>query len=239
MMRVMTQAVIFDFDGVIADSESLHLRAFQQAFAARGWTMSKADYYDVYLGYSDRDVFEVFARERGESLPSAQLERLLAQKARIYAELSGAGALLFPGAVDLVRRLFDHFPLAIASGALSHEIVHVLDAAGLRPCFVTVVGADDVAESKPSPEPYLEAARRLNIAPGACVAIEDSSWGLESARRAGLRTIGITHSYPAAQLASADLIVSSLDEISEPVVKDLLAGRSRSGSRRAGDKLGG
>ena len=97
MMRVMTQAVIFDFDGVIADSESLHLRAFQQAFAARGWTMSKADYYDVYLGYSDRDVFEVFARERGEALPSAELERLLAQKARIYAELSGAGALLFPG----------------------------------------------------------------------------------------------------------------------------------------------
>jgi beta-phosphoglucomutase len=215
-------AVIFDFDGVLADSESLHFLAFERTFASRGWAMSKAEYYERYLGYSDRDVFETFAREHRARLSAADLESLMASKGRAYADLIANGSLLYPGAERLVRSLADHFPLAIASGALFDEIVHVLDATGLRRCFGAIVGADDVASGKPSPAPYLEAARRIGAAPSACVGIEDSPWGLESARLAGLRTVGVTHTYPAERLTSADALVQSLDEISEDFVRKLL-----------------
>ncbi|HUR20141.1 MAG TPA: HAD-IA family hydrolase [Vicinamibacterales bacterium] len=220
-------AVIFDFDGVIADSEGEHLRAFQQTFGERGWELSEADYYGRYLGYSDREVIEMVAREHGAPLPSEELERVIAVKghafARIRASRHDGHAGLCPGAADVIRRLGEHFPLAIASSAFAHEIVEVLEAAELLSCFKVIVGAEDVAESKPSPAPYLEAARRLGIPPEACMAIEDSPWGLESAHRAGLRTIGITHTYPAARLTNADVIVKSLDEITESFVRDLLA----------------
>ena len=212
--------VIFDFDGVIADSESLHLRAFQEAFAVHGWTLSRREYYERYLGSSDRDVIETFTVEQGASLSAADRQNLHASKGRIYERLAAGGALC-PGADACVRRLGARFPLAIASGALSHEIVHTLDAAGLRAQFLAIVGADDVAESKPAPDCYLEAARRIGIAPSQCVAIEDSPWGLESARAAGLRAIGITHSYPARRLKPADVVVSSLDEISLALIEEL------------------
>ena len=213
--------VIFDFDGVIADSESLHLRAFQEAFAARGWTLSKRAYYESYLGSSDRDVIDSFATERGESLTSADRKNLLESKGRIYEALAAGGALC-PGADACIRRLGARFPLAIASGALRHEIEHTLDAAGLRDRFLTIVGADDVAHSKPAPDPYLEAARRIGVVPGACVAIEDSPWGLESGRAAGLRTIGITHSYPAARLKPVDAVVDTLDEVTVLLIEELV-----------------
>jgi phosphoribosylformimino-5-aminoimidazole carboxamide ribotide isomerase len=217
------EAVIFDFDGVIADSEAQHFRAFQQVLAEHGWDLSQADYYERYLGYSDREVFALMARERGAPLPATELEALMAAKGRAFARLVSTGAELCPGAEDAIRRLGRRFPLAIASSAFAHEIVEVLDAAGLLSCFTAVVGAEDVAESKPSPAPYLEAARRLGIAPERCVAIEDSPWGLESAQRAGLRTIGITHTYPAARLSMADAIVRSLDDITESFVRELLS----------------
>ena len=88
-----------------------------------------------------------------------------------------------------------------------------------------MVGAEDVGASKPAPDPYLEAARRLQIAAAACVAIEDSPWGLDSARMAGLRTIGVTHTYPAERLASADVVVLSLDAISGSLIRSLLRNR--------------
>jgi HAD superfamily hydrolase (TIGR01509 family) len=215
--------VIFDFDGVIADSESQHLRAFQQTFAERGWQLSEQDYYRSYLGYSDREVFAMVAHERGEPLPAEELDRLIASKGRVYASLISAGPELCPHAADVILRLAQHFPLAIASSAFAHEIVEVLEATALLSCFRVIVGAEDVAESKPSPAPYLEAARRLGLPPDACVAIEDSPWGLESARAAGLRTIGITHTYPGARLTAADAIVQSLDEITGEFVLALRA----------------
>jgi beta-phosphoglucomutase len=198
------------------------LIAFQQVLAERGWTLTEADYYERYLGYSDREVFELVASERGEALPSMELNALIAAKGQAYADLLKTGAVLCHGAEQAIRRMADVFPLAIASAAFSHEIIHVLEGVGLRGCFSAIVGAEDVTSSKPSPEPYLDAARRLGITPSACVAIEDSPWGLESARRAGLRTIGITHTYPAARLGSADVVVASLDEITEAFVRGLL-----------------
>ena len=113
------------------------------------------------------------------------------------------------------------FTLAIASGSLRGEIRHILEASGLLEDFRAIVGADDVTTGKPAPEPYLKAARLLDVDPAAAVAIEDSRWGLESARAAGMRTIGITTTYPASALAPADLIVESLEAICPEVIDRL------------------
>jgi beta-phosphoglucomutase len=214
-------AVVFDFDGVIADSEAHHFRALQQTLSDRGWTMSETEYYERFLGYSDREVFEMMARDRREPLGAGEVDRLIADKGRVYMGLVSAGPVLCRGAADAIHRLGPHFPLAIASAAFAYEIAEVLESAGLRPHFKVIVGAEDVAESKPSPAPYLEAARRLGLPPTSCVAIEDSPWGLESARRAGLKAIGVTHTYPASRLDAADVVIHSLDEVTEAFVRSL------------------
>ena len=128
--------------------------------------------------------------------------------------------MLFPGAADFIRQASAAVPLAIASGALTHEIEHVLERAGLRGQLLAVVGADQTAQSKPAPDPYLEAFARMQTAigrtldPRRTVAVEDSRWGLESARAAGLRTVAVTTTYSADALAAhAELVVSGLDAL--------------------------
>ena len=118
-----------------------------------------------------------------------------------------AGEILFPGAADFIRQAAAAVPIAIASGALRHEIEEILDATRLRDHFATIVAAGDTPQSKPSPAPYAlcvhaaAARERRDGTANRCVAIEDSRWGLESARGAGLRCVGVTNSYPASELA--------------------------------------
>ena len=216
-------AVIFDFDGVLADTERLHLRAFQDVLGAHSLALGETEYFERYLGFDDRGLVLALARDRGVGLDDRSVHILLEAKARRFAAHVAGGDALYPAAKACVRRLGAQYPLAIASGALHEEIVAILDTAGLTPAFATIVGADDVAVSKPAPDPYLEAARRLGVDPRRAVAIEDSRWGLESARAAGLRTIGITTSYPAASLAPTDAIVVSLDEVTDALIAGLLA----------------
>ncbi|MFP5378236.1 MAG: HAD family hydrolase [Vicinamibacteria bacterium] len=202
-------AIIFDFDGVIADSERLHLRAYQDVLAGESLALSESDYYARYLGYDDVGVFRTLARDHGVELDEARLGDLIARKGARYDALAAQGEMLFPGAADFIRAAAAAVPVAIASGALTHEIEEVLDRAGLRPLFPVIVGADQTERSKPNPDPYLEAFARLQIAAGRAleprrsVAIEDSKWGLQSARDAGLRTVGVTNTYPADELADA------------------------------------
>jgi beta-phosphoglucomutase len=137
-----------------------------------------------------------------------------------FEELEAEGATLFPGAVEAVRRIAVSVPIAIASGARREEILRVLDAAGLFDLFVAIVAAEDVPHSKPNPAPYLLAVSLLadaaggdRLQPSECVAIEDSHWGLESARVAGLRTVALSHTYKPSELGAADLVVESLDAL--------------------------
>ena len=213
-------AIIFDFDGVIADSERLHFRAYQAVLAEDGLTFTQQEYLASYLGYDDVGMFRQFAKDRGIAMDGARLEALIARKGARFEALAAAGGMLFPGAAEFIRAAAAAVPIAIASGALSHEIHDVLDKAGLRALFPVIVGADHTERSKPSPDPYLHAFDRLAAASGReldvrrSVAIEDSRWGLDSARGAGLRTVAVTNTYPAAELAgAADLIVSGLDGI--------------------------
>ena len=213
-------AIIFDFDGVLADSERLHLRAFQDVLADEGLTLSPGDYTERYLGYDDAGVFHAVARDAGREWPASELDALMARKAARYEALAEGDGLLFPGAADFVRLAAAAVPVAIASGALTREITDVLDQAGLRSLVPVVVGADQTTQTKPEPEPYLTAFARLQqgtdltLDPRRTVAIEDSRWGLESARRAGLRTVAVSTTYDADSLAAhAELVVAGLDAL--------------------------
>jgi HAD superfamily hydrolase (TIGR01509 family) len=224
------QAIVFDFDGVIANSEPLHLTAFQQTLAADGIGLSPAEYYARYLGYDDVGLFEALAKDRGLVMSDEDVTRLVARKGERLQALLHSGPVLFAGATEFIREAAAVVPIAIASGALRHEIDEVIDAAGVRDLFSTIVAAGDTPQSKPSPEPYRLAIERLRetsgreIDPRRAVAIEDSKWGLESAQGAGLRLVGITNSYPAHELTGAELVVDSLKALTLQALDRLCAG---------------
>jgi beta-phosphoglucomutase len=218
----MLTAVIFDFDGVLVDSEPLHYRAFQEVLAPLGLGYSYERYVEHYIGFDDRDaLLEVF-RENRRRLDPDTLTELLHAKARAFLQTVSRGVTAFPGALGLVRDLVAHrVALAIASGALLQEIESILEGLGLRPAFPIIVAANDVQRSKPDPETYRVALQRLQAAYGAarsgvgnCVVIEDTPNGILAARQAGLRCVAVTHSSPAATLQAADCIVESLEQLS-------------------------
>jgi beta-phosphoglucomutase len=215
MTRALS-AIVFDFDGVIADSERLHLTAYQVVLAPLGLELSDEAYYSTYLGYDDVGVFRRYARDRELAWDDGTIRTLCTEKGARFEELAARGEMLFDGAADFIRAAHAAVPTAIASGALTHEIEDVLERAGLRDRFLTIVGADQCARTKPSPDPYLEAVYRLRAAGHALdtsrtVAIEDSVWGLVSARTAGLRTVAVANTYARDELtAHAELVVAGL-----------------------------
>lgn len=212
---------MFDFDGVLADSEPLHLRAYQQVLSPLGITLSRDEYYRRYLGYDDEGVFTRLAAAHGFELDGGRLQSLIAEKGRVFDAMIESGAVLFPGAGECVARMAAGFPLGIASGALRHEIEAILRGGRLAQHFRFIVASGDTPEGKPSPDPYLRAAALHGCAAHECLAIEDSRWGIESARAAGLRCVGITHTYPRDQLSMADAVVDALDALTPAYVAAL------------------
>lgn len=212
-------AIIFDFDGVIANSEPLHFQAFRDELAGRGVELAEAEYYAEFLGFDDAGVFRAVGAKRGAAWTEREVGAMVAHKAERMEALERHASVLFPGAADAVRRAAAAVPIAIASGALTAEIERTLDREGLLQYFVAIVGADQTAASKPAPDPYLAALARLqrrgpsSLRAEHCIAIEDSHWGLESARAAGLRTVAVTHTYPAADLALADTIIANIADL--------------------------
>jgi beta-phosphoglucomutase len=223
-------AIVFDFDGVIADSERLHLRSYQEILAPEGIAMSTEDYFARYLGYDDVGVFKAIGRDFNVAMDDARVTQLIARKGERYESLAAAGEMLFPGAADFIRAAAAAVPIAIASGALTHEIEEVLVRAGLRTLFPVIVGADQTARSKPNPDPYQAAFDRLRAHSGMdliasrTVAIEDSRWGLISARDAGLRTVAVTNTYSEAELrADAELVAAGLHALTLDALDALCA----------------
>jgi beta-phosphoglucomutase len=229
----MLQAIVFDFDGVLADSEPLHFEVFRQVLAEIGITLTPETYLDKYLGYDDVGAFHAVLRDEGRPHDHEAIAGLVAAKADRFPKLVEGRDVLFPGAAEAVRRFAAELPLAIASGALPQEIELILVGAGLRDAFQIVVGAGETPRSKPAPDPYARAVELLQqrglIAAGPnpaahCVAIEDSHWGIESAKAAGLKCIAVTTSYKAEELSDvADLIVPNVAALSLPQIAALVA----------------
>jgi HAD superfamily hydrolase (TIGR01509 family) len=216
----MLRAVIFDFDGVITDSEILHFRAFNAVLAPHGFELTKHEYYKDYLGMADKDCFKALIGEGRLRLQEAQIPVLIQQKTRLFEQLARTEGRIIEGVrefLDVLARA--QVPIAICSGALRPEIELILEEAGLRGHFDIIVSAEEVHRGKPDPEGFLLTLQRLNdiwpdpIAPEYCVVIEDSHWGLKAARAAGMRTIAVTNTYEPAQLKQADKIVARLDQL--------------------------
>jgi beta-phosphoglucomutase len=224
------RAIIFDFDGVLANTEPLHLRAYQEILAREGMTLTEHDYYARYLGFDDVGAFTAMGADAGRQWTSKDIQRLIVAKAQRLEQLEQNVPVLFPGAADAVRRAAAEVPIAIASGALGAEVRRVLEREQLVSYFKVIVTAEDTPSSKPSPEPYLHALSRLTsslsvrFAPHECVALEDSPWGLLSARVAGLRTIAVAQTYDKADLSGADLVIGTIGSLDLHELSQLCTG---------------
>lgn len=190
-------AIIFDFDGVIVDSEPLHEAALLQCARERGMSFTHDQYMTKLIGLADRDCLPVLYELNGRSPTADEHASYFAQKKRLVHEMIERGeAKGFPGTVALIREASGSIPLAICSGAIRPEIETVLKSLEIAQHFRTIVSADEVRHSKPNPEGYLKAAEALNEKPAKCVAIEDTPTGCRAALAAGLNAIAVGHSLP-------------------------------------------
>jgi beta-phosphoglucomutase len=221
-------ATLFDYNGVLANDEAVHLAAFQAALAPLGVTLTEAEYWQKYLGFDDVGAFDAILRDAGKPADPPFIAALVRAKRPLYRARAEASLPLFPGASELIRRRAALGPVGIVSGALRDEIELGLDALGVRALIVSVVAAEDTRASKPDPHGYLlgiEALSRRIAAREAARAlvIEDSLAGVEAAKAAGLPCIAVGHSYPEAALYAhgADLVVADLAGIDEPALDAL------------------
>lgn len=216
------KAVVFDFDGVIVDTEPFHYRAFQKILVPLGLGYTWNQYTDYFMGFDDRDAFREAFKLGGLPLDDARLSELINIKAGIFQEVISEGVTAYPGVVNLVRQLRKNgTALAICSGALKSDIVPILRYLEIESCFSEVISAEDVIHSKPDPASYVLAKDMLQKRlpqmfaenNDQMIAIEDTPAGVASAKGAGLQVIAVTNSYPADKLHEADKIVTSLEEL--------------------------
>lgn len=222
-------AMIFDFDGVIVDSEPTHFAAFAHVLKERGISLSREEYYEKYLGYDDHDCFLRVALDHGKTLDEEAVAEMIAVKTRLIQEAMGRSIQPQPGAVELVRAAeLDAIGLAICSGALREEIELACRNLGLSECFMTVVSAQDVDCGKPDPQGFrlaLEQLCRLSgrvlMAPKTVV-VEDSPAGIAAAKHLGMKVLAVTTSRDRGDLHQADMIVDSLAAVTIAQLESLM-----------------
>lgn len=215
------EAIVFDFDGVIVDTEPLHYRSFQQVLEPLGIGFTWPEYVKTYMGFDDRDAFLEAFRKRGKELDERSLLTLVGTKSRIFQEIIRKGVTAYPGVVRMIGSLHAScLPLAICSGALRSDIAPILDQLGIAHCFSRIITADEVRKSKPDPECYtiafhrlLQEHPRLVSSPGKCLAVEDTPAGIRAAKLAGFQVLAVTNSFGGRELAEADYRTDSLENV--------------------------
>lgn len=217
---IQADAVIFDFDGVIVDTEPIHYAAFQRVLVPLGLQFSWDEYVETYIGFDDRDAFRHAFSSQGIELGQEKLHTLIEQKASFFTEVIRSGVTPYPGALDLISHLHDNkAPLAICSGALRSDINPILSMLGISDYFDVIVTAEDVAASKPDPECYqltfqrLQSIHKHSFTKDTTVVIEDTPAGIAAAKAAGLKVCAVTNSYPAARLDQATFVTESLSSL--------------------------
>jgi len=213
-------ALIFDFDGVIANTEPLHFAGLRQTLAEIGIDLTEAEYYAEYLGYDDRGCFIAALTASQRPIDPATITQLMKRKAVAYLESVKHHRVIFPGIPEFIREAAGTYPLAIASGALRHEIEYILEEAGLRKEFLHITSAEDVTQGKPDPQPFLHALKALqnirqaDLKAASCLVIEDSLPGIRSAKAAGMKVLAVTNTHSVQDLHEAHAITHSLKDTS-------------------------
>jgi HAD superfamily hydrolase (TIGR01509 family) len=213
------QAIIFDFDGVIADTEPLHFEGLRRTLRGIQINLTEDDYYTNYLGFDDRGCILEALRVNQIPASASLLEDLMAKKATAYLASIKDHLAIFPGVREFVEEAAATCPIAIASGALRVEIDLVLEEIGLRKAFCHITSAEDVTHGKPNPEPFLHALAGLNrhhsaasLSPTSCLVIEDSRPGIRAAKSAGMKVLAVANTHTVQDLHEADAITHSLRE---------------------------
>jgi HAD superfamily hydrolase (TIGR01509 family) len=204
------EAIIFDMDGVIIDSEPLHERAFLELFEALGYAETHGINFDDYIGRTDKALIEDFCAAHK---PPFTVEHLSDLKKNQFLRILGQQQPIFQDLPELVARLAARYPLAVASGSLHPVIDAVLALKNLRQHFRVTISSSDVQHGKPAPDIFLHTAKLLDVTPSSCCVIEDSTAGVTAARAAGMDVIAITNSLPREKLSHATWIVDSYAEI--------------------------
>jgi beta-phosphoglucomutase len=217
-MALWPYAILFDFDGVLVNSEPLHYWAFHEVLKAEKIDLDEPEYYQEMMGFDDRGAFEHIYKKRGRMLdPKTSLRVLTRKKEAMMEQIQRHQYRALPGVEEFVRGLWRNYPLAICSGALREEVETMLEGVSLRDCFKVIVAAEDVTLGKPDPQGYLLAARLLSekigkdIKPGDCLVVEDAYTVARSVRSVGFPVLGVATSHPIEQLADANWAVKTLD----------------------------
>jgi beta-phosphoglucomutase len=216
-MPAWPAAVLFDFDGVIVNSEPLHFLAFHEVLRGEHIELTEAEYYNELIGFDDKGAFKHIFAKQGRPLDPRTFLRVMTQKSEKMMELIEARKYhTLPGVDEFVRALWWHYPLAICSGALREEIEAMLEGVALRDCFKVIVAAEDVTVGKPDPSGYLQCAQQLSqrvrreLRPADCLIVEDAPTVIRSVRGVGFPVLAVATSYPVEKLSDANYVVKDL-----------------------------
>jgi beta-phosphoglucomutase len=228
----MIKAIFFDFNGVIIDDETIQMKAYQEVLRGHEIDLKEEWYFDA-LGMNDKTFVQAMFQRAKKPLPDSVFEAVLDAKTDLHRQMIEDELPLFPGVLTFLKAASRHFALGLVSMANKTEVGYVFQRANLTPLFSVVVTAEDASVCKPAPECYLAGLTKLNekrqherqlpLLPQECLAIEDSPPGIESARAAGMRTLGVTNTVPAAALraAGADVVTASLADWTVDAVKEV------------------
>jgi HAD superfamily hydrolase (TIGR01509 family) len=216
------QAIFFDLDGTLADTERQNGEAVARVLGARGRAVTDEE-RDFVIGHGWREIYDHLVAHGGIELTFEELTGLASdERAKLVAE---EGLDVLPGAVELVRRVATRYRTAVVSGSTRDEVDQCLRALGVRDCFPWFVAAEDAPRGKPSPDGYLMAAARYDVPPGACLAVEDSTAGIRAARAAGMRCVAVRAGNFAAQpQEEASLVVDTLRDLDDALLAQIAEG---------------
>jgi beta-phosphoglucomutase family hydrolase len=213
------KAVIWDMDGVIADTAPYHLRAWQEVFRKRGKSYTEDDFRSNFGKRNDAIIRNIL----GSKITLRELEAIATEKETSFRESARDNIEPLPGAIELLQSLNKRsFSQALGSSAPIENVRLVTRELGIEGLFQVIVSGMDVKEGKPSPQGFLLAAEKLGIEPQDCVVIEDATAGVTAAKRAGMRCLAVTNSSPRSKLARADLVVDTLEKITISDLASLL-----------------
>lgn len=213
----MIRAILFDFNGVIADDETAHVECFCQALQEFGLALSQDEYYGTYLGMDERTCTTLLLAARDGKSDMELVQRIQDRKAeRFRLHPAAQKPALFSGVIEFVQAVIPLCRVAIASGGRREQIDRALRGTVIEQAVELIVSAEDCPVGKPDPSIYLLTLRRLNevvfplLRPGECLVIEDSKAGIRAARAAGMPVLALATTYPAAELGEADRVLPSL-----------------------------
>ena len=210
-MTKKTKAVIWDMDGVIADTAPFHFKAWQGVFNKRGTSFTEDDFRRNFGQRNDTIIRNILDKD---ILPS-EIDAIATEKEKNFRQGARHNVKPLPGAVKLLKSLKEYgFSLALASSAPVANIQLVTRELGIENCFQAIVSGREVKEGKPSPQGFLLAAAKLGVKPENCLVIEDAIAGVRAAKRGGMHCLAVTNTNPKTSLAEADLVVDTLEAVS-------------------------